>query len=34
MSVLFFAAPHCNYCSLQKDCKIKLGDGTMKVQKK
>lgn len=24
MSVLYFAAPHCNYCLLQKDCKIKL----------
>ena len=24
MSVLFFVPPTCNYCSRQKDCKIKL----------
>lgn len=24
MSVSIFAMPNCNYCSLQKDCKIKL----------
>ena len=23
MSVVVFALPNCNYCSLQKDCKIK-----------
>lgn len=24
MSVSIFASPNCNYCSLQKDCEIKL----------
>ena len=23
MNVVFFTLPNCNYCSLQKDCKIK-----------